>query len=137
MAFRFDFRRPFLKAIPRVARERIDRVIESLSEKPHPGAVSIHEARKNLKSLRALLRLVRGSIDDGARLRENLLFREAGRSLSTIRDPQALLEVLEYLTERLQTDSGPSTSKQESIRVFIEKIHGEIEQNLVDGLPPG
>ena len=137
MAFRFDLHEPLLKAIPRPARERIDRVIESLSEKPHPGAVSIHDARKDLKSLRALLRLVRGSIDEGARLRENVLFREAGRSLSTVRDPQALLEVLENLTERLQTDSGRSTSKQESMRVFTAKIHREIEQTLVDGLPSG
>jgi CHAD domain-containing protein len=137
MAFRFDLHETFQKAIPRLARERIDRVIESLSEKPHPGAVSIHDARKDLKSLRALLRLVRGSIDKGARLRENVLFREAGRSLSIVRDPQALLEVLENLTERLQTDSGRSTSKQESTRAFAAKIHREIEQTLVDGLPSG
>jgi CHAD domain-containing protein len=137
MAFRFDLQEPFLKAIPRLAGERIDRVIESLSEKPHPGAVSIHDARKDLKSLRALLRLVRGSIDEGARLRENVLFREAGRSLSSVRDPQALLEVLENLTGRLQTDSGRPTSKRESMRVFTSKIHREIEQTLVDGLPSG
>jgi CHAD domain-containing protein len=81
--------------------------------------------------------LVRGSIDEGARLRENVLFREAGRSLSSVRDPQALLEVLENLTRRLQTDSGRPTSKQESMRVFTSKIHREIEQTLVDGLPSG
>jgi CHAD domain-containing protein len=81
--------------------------------------------------------LVRGSIDEGARLRENVLFREAGRSLSSVRDPQALLEVLENLTGRLQTDSGRPTSKQESMRVFTSKIHREIEQTLVDGLPSG
>src|ERR1700722_16175064 len=123
MAFRFDLQESFLKAIPRLARERIDRVIESLSEKPHPGAVSIHDARKDLKSLRALLRLVRGSIDESARLRENVLFREAGRSLSTVRDPQALLEVLENLSKRLHADVGRSNSKQQSIRAFPAKIH--------------
>jgi CHAD domain-containing protein len=137
MAFRFDIQETFLKAIPRIARERIDRVIESLSEKPRPGAESIHEARKNLKSLRALLRLARGSVDGEVRRRENIFFRDAGRALSTIRDPQALLEALEYFSKRLRSNSGPSTPKQESIRVFIEKIHGEIEQQLVDGLPPG
>ena len=137
MAFRFDIHETFLKAIPRLARERIDRVIESLSEKPRPGAVSIHDARKDLKSLRALLRLVRGSINESARLRENVLFREAGRSLSTARDPQALLEVLENLSKSLHSDSGRSTSKQESIRVFTAKIHQEMERTLVDGLPAG
>jgi CHAD domain-containing protein len=137
MAFKFDIRETFLKAIPRIARERIDRVIESLSEKPHPGAESIHEARKDLKSLRALMRLVRGSIDDGVRERENLFFREAGRSLSTIRDPQALLETLEHFNSQHRDHSSLSTSKQKSFGVFNEKIRGEIEKNLVVGLAPG
>ena len=60
MAFKFDTQEPFPQAIPRIARERINQIIESLSEKPHPGAEAIHDARKNLKSLRALLRLARG-----------------------------------------------------------------------------
>ena len=137
MAFRFDTQETFLKAIPRIARERIDRVIESLREKPRPSTEAIHEARKNLKSLRALLRLGRGSINDEARFRDKILFRDAGRSLSAIRDPQALLEALEYFSNRHCSKSGPSTSKQESGLAFIEKIHGEIERNLVDGLPPG
>jgi len=137
MAFRFDIQETFLKAIPRVARERIDRVIESLNEKPQPGAESIHEARKNLKSLRSLLRLIRGSIDDDLRERENVFFRDAGRSLSTIRDPQALLEALEYFRKQHRAHLGPSTPKQESVRAFIEKIRGEIEKSLVDRLTPG
>jgi CHAD domain-containing protein len=137
MAFRFDNQETFLKAIPRVARERIDRVIESLNEKPQPGAESIHEARKNLKSLRSLLRLIRGSIDDDLRERENVFFRDAGRSLSTIRDPQALLEALEYFRKQHRAHLGPSTPKQESVRAFIEKIRGEIEKSLVDRLTPG
>ena len=74
MAFRFDIPEALHKAIPRIARERIGRIIESLSEKPQPGAESIHEARKDLKSIRALLRLARGSIDGEIRLRENTLF---------------------------------------------------------------
>src|ERR1700719_1110983 len=98
MAFKFDIQETLLKGIQRVARERIDRVIESLSEKPQPGAESIHEARKNLKALRALLRVHGGSIDEEIRVRENLLFRDAGRSLSNIRDPQALLEALDYFS---------------------------------------
>jgi CHAD domain-containing protein len=137
MAFRFEIRETFLKAIPRIARERIDRVIKSLNEKPQPGAESIHEARKDLKSLRALLRLARGSIDREVRRRENISFREIGRLLSTVRDPQALLEALEYVAKENRSNSDSSTPKQESMRAFIHKIRGEIEQNLVDGLPQG
>jgi CHAD domain-containing protein len=136
MAFKFDIQEPFPKAIPRIARERIDKIIESLSEKPHPGAEAIHDARKNLKSLRALLRLTRGAIDGGLRTRENTLFRDAGRSLSTLRDPQALLEALEYFSKRHRHPAESLTPKRASIRSFIDKMRTEIEQNLVAELPP-
>jgi hypothetical protein len=134
MTSKFDFQEAFRRAIPRLARERVDRVLKSLGEKPQPGAESIHEARKTLKSLRALLQLARGSIDAEVRRRENIFFRDAGRLLSPLRDPQALLEALDYFSE-VRNHSGFSTPKQESIRAFIEKIQGEIEKRLVGGLP--
>ncbi len=136
MTSKFDFQEAFRRAIPRLARDRVDRVLKSLGEKPHPGAESIHEARKTLKSLRALLQLARGSIDAEVRRRENICFRDAGRLLSPLRDPQALLEALDYFCEG-PDHSGVSTRKQESIRRFIERIQREIEKRLVDGLPQG
>ncbi len=136
MAFKFDTQEPFPEAIPRIARERINQIIESLSEKPHPGAEAIHDARKNLKSLRALLRLARGAIDDGLRTRENTQFRDAGRSLSSLRDPQALLEALEYFSKHHRHSAEALTPKRPSIRAFIDRMRTEIEQNLVTGLPP-
>lgn len=137
MAFRFDIQEPFLKAIPRIARERIGSVIESLGEKPHPGAEAIHDARKNLKSLRALLRLARGAIDEGTRLSENARFRDAGRVLSAVRDPQALLEALGNLRKRLHAESEFSKAKQASVHEFVGKIEKEIQSTLVTNLPRG
>jgi CHAD domain-containing protein len=136
MAFKFDTQEPFPKAIPRIARERINQIIESLSERPHPAAEAIHDARKNLKSLRALLRLARGAIDDDLRIRENTQFRDAGRSLSSLRDPQALLEALEYFSKRHRHSTESLAPKRASIRAFIDKMRTEIEQHLVAGLPP-
>jgi CHAD domain-containing protein len=137
MAFRFDIQEPFLKAIPRIARERIGSVIESLGEKPEPGAQAIHDARKTLKSLRALLRLARGAMDQNTRLSENARFRDAGRVLSAIRDPQALLEALGDLRKRLHSESEPSKTKKASVDAFIGKIEAEIASTLVAGLPRG
>ena len=137
MAFRFDIQESFLKAIPRIARERIGSVIESLGEKPQPGAEAIHDARKNLKSLRALLRLTRGAIQESTRLNENARFRDAGRALSAVRDPQALLEALGNLRKRLHAESRSSKAKQPSVDAFVGKIEKEIESTLVAGLPRG
>lgn len=137
MAFRFDIQEPFLKAIPRIARERIGSVIESLGEKPQPGAEAIHDARKNLKSLRALLRLARGAINESTRLSENARFRDAGRALSAVRDPQALLEAVRNLRKRLHSELESSKAKQASVDAFVGKIEREIESTLVNGLPRG
>jgi CHAD domain-containing protein len=137
MAFRFDIQEPFLNAIPRIARERIGSVMESLGEKPQPGAEAIHDARKNLKSLRALLRLARGAIHESTRLSENARFRDAGRALSAVRDPQALLEALGNLRKRLHSELQSSKAKQASVDAFVGKIEREIESTLVTGLPPG
>jgi CHAD domain-containing protein len=135
MAFKFDIREPLMREIPRIARERIDRVVNSLSEKPQPSAESIHEARKDLKSLRAVLRLARGSINGEVRRRENIFFRDAGRSLSAARDSQALLEALLRFGRRDGPHPQGKTPKQQSIHEFIEKIRGKIEQERIDKLP--
>jgi CHAD domain-containing protein len=135
MAFKFDIRESLLEGIPRITRERIDRVIGSLSEKPQPSAESIHEARKDLKSLRAVLRLARGSIQTEVRRRENIFFRDAGRSLSAARDCQALLEALEYFSRRLHRRQQSSATGQESVHELIEQIRGKIKQEMIDELP--
>lgn len=135
MAFKFDIREPLMRQIPRIARERIDRVVKSLREKPQPSAESIHEARKDLKSLRAVLRLARGSINDEVRRRENIFFRDAGRSLSAARDSQALLEALQRFRRRDGPHPQARRLKQQSIHEFVEKIRGKIEQESIDNLP--
>jgi CHAD domain-containing protein len=135
MAFKFDIREPIAQGISRITRERIDRVIGYLGEKPHPGAESIHEARKDLKSLRAVLRLARGSIDGEVRRLENIFFRDAGRSLSAARDSEALLEALQHFSGRHRSLPQGTTLKQKSIREFTEKIRLKIEQEKIDRLP--
>ena len=135
MAFKFDIRESLRREIPRIVRERIDRVIESLSEKPQPSAESIHEARKDLKSLRAVLRMARGSINGEVRRRENIFFRDAGRSLSAARDSQALLEALQRFGRRHRPNPLGTTPKQQSIHEFIEKISEKIEQEKTNRLP--
>jgi CHAD domain-containing protein len=134
MSFKFDIRESLIKGVQRIARERIDRVIGSLSEKPRPSPKAIHEARKELKCLRAVLKLAGGSISGDVRRQENLFFRDAGRSLSAARDSQALLEALQHF------DSQPrnrlqSTAPKQSLGEYIEIVRGKIEQEKIDSLP--
>ena len=57
----------------------------------------MHETRKALKRLRALLRLIRPAMGEDAFKRENAQLREIGLSLSGARDRHVLLETVNKL----------------------------------------
>src|SRR5262249_20556944 len=136
MAFKFEIERSFVSEIPRIARERVERVIEYVAEKPRPSAESIHSARKDLKSLRAVLRLARGSIVDETRRSQNLLFRDAGRSLAAARDSQALVEELKkFVKGKTRTNSRISGSRQQMRLDFVHQVRNRIEREAVEELP--
>ena len=135
MAFKIEIDEPLARGITRIARERIERVIESLAEKPHPGAESIHSARKDLKSMRALLRLASGSIPNETRRAENLLFRDIGRSLSPLRDSHALVEALRnFAKSKPRGGSNNSRASREMRSDFINTVCRRIEQEAVNKL---
>ena len=64
----------------------------------------LHEARKELKKLRAALRLARDGLDRGFYRAESKRFREAGRELATARDAQVKLETLASLRGRFSDE---------------------------------
>jgi CHAD domain-containing protein len=132
MAFRFEPRETLLTGTQRIARERIASVVKLLRRESPPNADSIHEARKHLKSIRALLRLARGAIGEETRRSENLFFRDAGRSLSVIRDPQALLETLDRLEKPSHRNSGSSAPGKNAVHTLLKEVRREIEQKIPD-----
>jgi len=73
---------------------------------------NVHEARKDFKKARALLRMVRKDIGEDAYKKVNIAFRDAGRKLSDIRDAGVLHQTVEQLRERyddLLTDEAFAT----------------------------
>jgi hypothetical protein len=66
---------------------------------------AVHEARKDLKKLRAVLRLVRDDLGDAVYRSENVRFRDAGRMLSGARDAHVRVETLAALRERFDDAS--------------------------------
>ena len=91
------------EGLTRIARAQLDLTTGLLEHPPRGdrGAEAIHEARKALKRLRALLRVSRDAIGDQRYRRENVLMRDAGRELSSARDAQVLLETLDSLAKEL------------------------------------
>jgi CHAD domain-containing protein len=89
---------PLPHGIVRVANGRIGHALEELRGKSDSTPEeAVHEARKDLKKLRALLRMTRGELGDAAFRRENLCFRDAGRELAGVRDSDVMLDTLKAL----------------------------------------
>lgn len=72
--------------------EMVDLIRESAGDAPHE---TVHELRKQMKKIRAVLRLVRDTTEVYAEW--NVFFRDLGRMLSDLRDAQAHLEALDML----------------------------------------
>jgi CHAD domain-containing protein len=97
MGYSFQAGEPVAGAVRRVAKEQLDRAVEALSGES--GHLEVHEARKNLKKVRALLRLVQDRLDTSFD-EENSALRDAGRRLSPLRDAEALVEAFDALRVR-------------------------------------
>ncbi|MFG0284418.1 MAG: CHAD domain-containing protein [Phycisphaerales bacterium JB039] len=70
---------------------------------PHEA---VHEVRRRCKKARAALRLARPALGS-AFARENAFFRDVGRSISQLRDAQAVVEAIPALRERF-ADEAPA-----------------------------
>jgi CHAD domain-containing protein len=94
-AYRLRLDEPLPDEIARVARGRIDHALDELRGRSDSTPEdAVHEARKDMKKLRALLRLVRGEVGKQTFARENACFRDAARELAGTRDSDVMLETL-------------------------------------------
>ena len=84
------------RGVRRIARHRIKSALKSLEPRKSDDR-SVHEARKDLKRARAMLRLLREALGEATYKRENAAIRDAARPLSEVRDGRVLLDALSSL----------------------------------------
>lgn len=101
-SYRFKRKEDVGKGVRRIARGRADHALQALGDVEEGAALAaaIHSARKDMKKLRALLRLVREELGEEVYRAENERYRDAARLLSRRRDAEAKLETLAALEER-------------------------------------
>jgi len=87
--------RKMARAVRRIARDRIADSLAVLDGQQPPDAAGIHTLRKNIKKLRALLRLIRPVFDDYKR--ENAALREAGQRIGGLRDRDVMLALFDQV----------------------------------------
>lgn len=130
MAYRFNPRHLLDANLRRIAGEQIEKAIRDLTDREGDRHEGIHEARKRLKKLRGLLRLVRTGAPAFAR-NENVRYRDAARHLSGVRDRTALIEALDGLQERFHDEV--ETQSFAVVRTALELKREAAQEALGDG----
>jgi len=126
MAYRFKLNESFQEGFRRIALEQIKRA-ESQLRSANDHAVAVHETRKALKRLRALLRLVRPTLREHAFAEENAHLREIARILSGARDRDVLLETI----IKLEGACGPAAKGAGSmLREILQTANGGDTPNV-------
>lgn len=89
--------------LSRIAADRAESALRRLRESSAgdvDSAEAIHGARKDLKKLRTVLRLLRDGLGKKRCRRANVRFRDAARALSTARDAEVKLKTLAELEQQ-------------------------------------
>jgi CHAD domain-containing protein len=113
MSFQLRPEESLRKNLRRIVRNQVDAALEELAAPPKgPRDAIVHEVRKSLKKIRAVLRLVRPVLGGKCYRRENTCFREAARPLTEVRDARILIETLDKLVDLFPEDvSGRSLAE--------------------------
>jgi len=118
MAYRFKRGESVIRGLKRVAREEMEEAGAQLSGHKRPGRdEAIHDARKSIKKVRALLRLASAE-QDGIYGRENARLRDIARRLSKFRDAFAIIETFDELKSKFQRETR---NKLQSVRLGLTK----------------
>lgn len=158
-AYRLKRKEGAADGLRRIARGRAEKAAERLRSAGEDDlAEAIHGARKDLKKLRTVLRLLRDELGSKRYRRENRRYRDAGRQLSPSRDAEVKVETLQALEEQAGDDfpAGPSlaslawfealeadrdrvAAEQGEARGSIQRAAGAIEEaaGAIPGWPIG
>ncbi len=131
MAYRIDAGQPIADEIQRIFFEEIDSAIKQLTTHSNKDRdESIHEARKSIKKLRGLLRLIRPLIGKETYRRENQALRNIGRKLSQLRDARAIIEIFEAVTKEVEARNTLHSDLIQSIRSRLDEHKAQTEQKI-------
>jgi CHAD domain-containing protein len=99
MAFRLRSNESISRGLRRLARKELRSARSEVGGRRAPSDEAIHEARKSVKKVRAILQLIED--DDGRGLgRSRKWLRSVNRTLSELRDAAAMLDTLAGLRKR-------------------------------------
>lgn len=131
------------EGLKRVAAGRVEEAIARLrgiGSGEVDQADAVHGARKDMKKLRTVLRLLRDELPKDLYRQEMQCYREAGRALSAARDAEVKLATLDGLAERTGELPGDAVETWRQIlardREAAINMSGD-EREVINGLEAG
>ncbi len=133
MAFRLEQGEPVIEGLRRVARAELESASAQLSGSGKADRdEAVHEARKSIKKVRALLRLLRREPGD-VYSRENARLRAIAGRLTCLRDNAAVVETFDDLIGKYKDDAGPDQLR--SVRAGLTARRNEADAAAGIALP--
>jgi len=134
MPFRIRPDADFTKSFREAAAGQLQAALDIIEQRPEGTHQAIHAFRKNLKKVRSLYRLVAADARKFQK-QENARLRETARSLSAIRDAEALIETVRYLKSEAQDPEEASALDRiaailETRRNWMTEAEAGIEAKL-------
>ncbi len=122
MAYRLERDESVIRGLKRVVRDEMKSAGTNLSGGGNIGRdEAIHGARKSIKKVRAILRLVSAELG-GAHDRENVRLRDVARRLSEFRDAFVIVETFDALKKKYRDEAG---DRLQSVRAALTRRRNE------------
>ena len=90
--------------LKRITLELIDKSVFNLSKGNGSFNEDIHDTRKNFKKIRTVLRLIRSELGEESFQHENAFYRDAGKTLSDLRDSTVLILTFDKLLKSAELE---------------------------------
>jgi CHAD domain-containing protein len=124
MAFRIKADEPIAKALPRLAKGQLVRSVEALTGLPMESTDEvIHDVRKRLKRVKAVLQLARPFLPEKLYRKTRSNVQAASQPLGPLRNAVVLLETILSLVERFGLGDHP-----EALDSIREVLQAEIDE---------
>jgi CHAD domain-containing protein len=118
------------QGVRRILRQQTRQALEALNESQLLSDEVVHEVRKQLKNVRAALRLLRKALGSRIYDRENAFFRDVARPLTEVRDAKILMDTLGQLTEHCGDQANALDLDQ--VRRALQEHYQEIRQPMLE-----
>ena len=122
MGYRFKRKESIDDGVRRAGLERIQRALSRLDEVANP-LEAVHNVRKDIKKLRALLRLMSDGLPSKVFRREARLLRKAAGLLAGVRDARVKLQTFQKVTEyfQRQLDGRPFPGIHKALEIYCNR----------------